>query len=190
MGLDRLKRVRPGSAFPEKGIFPIGFPIAEWSIRMKRKLTTAKRAKIIARRAQGVGFAELAKEFGLGLATIHRALKGATAVEPTPAAPRSVPPPVKVVGEPVPTREELLGYLSAQARTLRADAARATDAPTRAAANRNLIAVQALITKLVPPPAEPEGTMLVPVGEMEAEARKGETRLLALVENMFAKETR
>lgn len=151
---------------------------------MKKKLTPALEEKIRARRRQGMQIADLRREFGLGLATIHKALKGSTGSRPAPAP--AAEQSESTAPDAVPTREELLGYLSSQAKSLREDAARATDPSTRAAANRNLIAVQALITKLVPPPAEPEGMMLVSVAEMQKGAAKGEEKLATLIRNTFA----
>jgi uncharacterized heparinase superfamily protein len=147
---------------------------------MKRKVTAAVAAKIRARRAQGVQITDLAKEFGLGLATIHGALatKGrmTAAIEPAPTTEE---------GAEVPTRDDLLRFLADQAKSLRADAAKAADPATRAAANRNLIAVQALITKLVPPPAEPAGMMLVSEAEFAGASETGQARLQALIKDIF-----
>jgi hypothetical protein len=71
---------------------------------MKRKLTASKEAKIRARRAQGVGFADLRREFGLGMATIHRALKGATPpASKAPAELVEAPPSTLATDEPIPT---------------------------------------------------------------------------------------
>jgi hypothetical protein len=149
---------------------------------MKRKRTAALTAKIKARRAAGATLEDLKREFGLGLATIHEALK-TKASEPSNPSPPATEKGAKP--EHVPTREELLRYLSEQARALRADAAAAKDASTRAAANRNLISVQALITKLVPPVAEPAG-VYVSNEEMEQAAKTGEERIFKHIDFMIS----
>lgn len=146
----------------------------------KPKLNATLIDRIRTRRAQGVQMQELAREFGLGLATISKALKVVPAPTPAPAPSEQCSSLPGDGVDAVPTREELLGYLSAQAKALRDDVAKATDAPTRAAANRNLIAVQALITKLVPAPAQPDG-FFVTAAEFDEARSKCTSRLDALV---------
>lgn len=150
----------------------------------QKKVTPSIAAKIKARRAQGAGIADISREFRLGVGTVHRTLAtGTDRKAAPPAGLESAPAPEAPVV--IPTRDELLLYLAAQASSLRADVKGAADAPARAAANRNLIAVQALITKLVPQPnSQPDGTF-VSGDDMQALAAEGRERFEHLVDELF-----
>jgi hypothetical protein len=156
-----------------------------------KKLTPAKIAQIRARRDTGESLESLSKAFKLSIGSIHNALKRSTAPNGPPKPSREPPTasaPAQSTGEPAapPTHDDLRRWLGEQVTSLRADAERYRaegNQPALATTNRALVAASALLERVTPPDPNvaPAGMMLVPVAEMEAEAEKGEARLLQAV---------
>lgn len=149
---------------------------------MNKKRTAARTASMKADRRRGLTIAEIAAKNGTSASTAHAAVtsKGPRTAKPAAVVAPSAAPPTGDAPEPLPapTREELAAFLGAQVRSLMAEVAASTDAPIRAAANRSLVACQALLTKVLPAaePAEPEG-FYVSSGDMHEAAARCRARL-------------
>lgn len=120
------------------------------------KLTPATIAKIQARRVQGVPLATLAREFGLGVGSIHRALKMAPAADA--AAPKPKAPAVerkgaeKAAAPPAADVDPLLELQRLNATLAALAAAADGDAAVILPVTRLTKDVLGLIAKLTPPP--------------------------------------
>ena len=150
---------------------------------MKSKLNPAQMKKLAQRRAAGATIPELAAEFGVGVATVDRTLKRDKKLAARKAKPTK-PEPVSVAeGDAPPTMAELRSWLGSQVRSLRADAQAASPA-ARASANRNLLAAQALLTKVMPPEPVPESEgVFVTMGDMQTAADRARAKLHQLIDS-------
>lgn len=159
---------------------------------MKRKRTAARTTAIKRGRQAGKTIAEIAAEQKLSVATVHAALatskppkKGASKASAKAPSVLADPGDLSAEAEPPPTREELVALLVDQAKSLRADVAAATEPTTRAAANRNLVAVQALITRCLPPtPLDPDVGTFVSGEEMREAAGRVRKRWHDLIDKV------
>lgn len=147
----------------------------------RKKLTPKTIAEMQARHAAGASYRDLEQAFGCSAGSVRNALMAKTSKAKAPAT----EPATVTAGEDLvpPTRDELLTYLSAQARSLRADAS-AGEPTARAAAHRSLVAVQALITRLLPPaPLDPQVGVFVSAADMKAAADRARDRLHKLIDS-------
>lgn len=152
---------------------------------MKKKRTAATTAKMAAARRQGATMAEIAARHGVGVATVHAALKAPSTGKAKAKARKAPPLAQETRGEPLPapTREELAVYLGAQMRALRADLEASDDASAKGAINRNLVATQALLSRVLPPePLDPTVGVFVDAAEMTALGAEVEARMLKMLD--------
>ena len=145
----------------------------------KRVLTPELIANVAAARAAGASYADIQRRFDVSPGTVTNALKEAKAKKPTPAP---LPAALAVVAPPTstpdavpapPTREDLVSFLSAQAEQLKTEIKATTEPTARAALNRNLTTVHALVARLLPPPPlDPNVGVFVTAEDMNAAAAR------------------
>lgn len=149
-----------------------------------KKLKPSIIAAIQAAKRNGATTRELAERFTLSKGSIDNALKTpVTKPHPRTAKPHPASQ-VPAVGADEPmTREELVSFLTTQARALKADITIATEPAMRAALNRQLVAVQMLLSRTLPPsPIDPNVGVFVKAEEMAGLACQVGERLKAMVD--------
>lgn len=165
----------------------------------RKKLTTETIITIQKRRTAGASYADLARDFRCSEGTIANALKRkhpTNARTPgkrrreTPSLsskPRSRVHTATKTTEDPPTVEDLRRYLGEQMRTLIGDLEAATEPSARAAINRNLVAVQTLLSRITPPPADETTGVFVGHGEIETLAKSAIDRMRKILDFEIAK---
>lgn len=163
-------------------------------MRRPSKLTPAVVAKIAARRAKGVPYEAIAREFGVSEGSVRNAILAAKNAKAKAGTNGKTPAALAVASGDIelgpPTQEELRGWLAEQIRGLRADATRLReegDVPALEATNRQLVSAMQILGRLTPDPPPREDPN--EAKDMRAMAEEVSARLHKLVSQVAGEPT-